>query len=152
MRIEVSPLQQHLSIFNDSELVAIFPISTSKFGLGEEEGSNKTPRGRHTVAEKIGADAAPGTIFKGRIPTGEIWTPEMVSEDDLILTRILWLSGEDPHNAHSHDRYIYIHGTNQEHLIGIPASIGCIRMMNADVITLFDMIEVGTTVTISATA
>lgn len=149
MHLEVSIPEQTLTVLKDDQLVARYPISSSKFGLGEVEGSNRTPRGHHTITEKIGTDAVIGTVFKGRQSTGQIWTPELVTEDDLILTRILWLSGEEAHNANSHARYIYIHGTNQEELIGTPASIGCIRMKNEDVIQLFDQTEVGTRVTIS---
>ncbi|MEM1157126.1 MAG: L,D-transpeptidase [Verrucomicrobiota bacterium] len=146
MHLTVSTAEQKLTFHDDNSDVATYPVSTSKFGLGEKEGSHQTPRGRHIIAEKIGAGAPPGTVFKGRIPTGEIWTPDTVAGEDLILTRILWLSGEEAHNANSHDRYIYFHGTNQEALIGTPASIGCIRLTNADIIRLFDRVEVGTTV------
>ncbi len=148
MKIEVSVAQQQLTVFEEAEAIATFPVSTSKFGLGETEGSHQTPRGQHTICDKIGAAEPVGTVFKGRVPTGEIWTPEWETEEDLILSRILWLSGKESSNANSHERYIYIHGTNQEHLIGTPASIGCIRMMNDDVITLFEMVEPGTPVTI----
>ena len=148
MHLTVSTAEQQLTVQDGSEVVAIYPVSTSKFGLGETEGSHQTPRGRHTITEKFGADAASGAIFKGRVPTGETWTPDLMTEEDLILTRILWLSGAEASNANSHDRYIYFHGTNQEHLIGTPASIGCIRMTNADIISLFNQVEVGTTVVI----
>jgi len=148
MHITVSISQQQLTVRDGDNILTTYPVSTSKFGPGETEDSHQTPRGRHTIAEKIGDHAKSGTVFKGRIPNGKIWTPDYVTEDDLILTRILWLSGEELNNANSHARYIYIHGTNQEHLIGTPASIGCIRMTNADIITLFDQIETGTTVTI----
>ncbi|MEM6883484.1 MAG: L,D-transpeptidase [Verrucomicrobiota bacterium] len=148
MHINVATTEQQLTVHDGDVVIATYPVSTSKFGLGESEGSHQTPRGHHIITEKIGADATSGTIFKGRIPTGETWTPEVATEKDLILTRILWLSGEEPHNVNSHDRYIYFHGTNQEHLIGTPASIGCIRLTNADIISLFDQVEVGTPVTI----
>jgi lipoprotein-anchoring transpeptidase ErfK/SrfK len=150
MRIEVSTSQQLLSVYNNDEVIVTFPISTSKNGLGETQGSHQTPRGHHRVTEKIGGGAPLGTIFNGRRPTGECWTPEKITEDDLILTRILWLSGQEAHNANSHERYIYIHGTNQEELIGTPASIGCIRMRNDDVISLFDLVDTGTPIHISS--
>lgn len=125
-------------------------VSTSRYGLGEVEGSNCTPRGRHSVIEKIGAGQPLGSVFKSRVPTGEVWTPDSpLSEDDLILTRILWLAGKEPSNANSQQRYIYFHGTNHESKIGSPDSHGCIRLSNADMITLFDFAEVGTPVVIS---
>ena len=148
MHLIVSASKQQVTVYDHDATVSAYPVSTSKFGLGESAGSYQTPRGHHIITEKIGTDATPGTIFKGRIPTGQIWTPDMVTEDDLILTRILWLAGEEAHNANSHDRYIYFHGTNQEALIGQPASIGCIRLTNTDIISLFEQVEVGSTVEI----
>lgn len=127
--------------------LASYPISSSKFGLGTEPGSNKTPLGNFLIAEKIGDDAPERMVFKSRKPTGELALLE--SEEDLILTRILWLDGLDPENQNTHDRFIYIHGTNQEDLIGTPASHGCIRMRNADMITLFDAVELGDRVEIT---
>lgn len=148
MDITVSVQDQSLTVQDSDIEIRRYLISTSRFGLGETEGSHQTPRGRHIITEKIGDGTAPNSIFKGRIPTGEIWTPDLVTEEDLILTRILWLSGDESHNANSHQRYIYIHGTNQEDQIGTPASMGCIRMRNHDILDLFDLVEVGTSVTI----
>lgn len=126
-----------------------FPISTSRFGVGSTAGSNRTPAGLHCISEKIGAGAAPGTVFVGRRPVAR---PSSDS-DDVISTRILWLSGLEPARnsgpgCDSHDRFIYIHGTPQTELLGTPASIGCIRMSDADVLRLFDNVVTGTPVLI----
>lgn len=160
--IEVDIRLQQLYLwepFPDGDmLIRQYPVSTAANGPGEQSGSYCTPRGRHRVAEKIGADMPLGTAFKARVPTGEIWTPELDAENpgrDWILTRILWLEGLElgrnkGGNVDTHDRYIYIHGTHEEHLIGTPASHGCIRMRNADVAELFDLVKVGTEVRIAA--
>ncbi|HEY8966917.1 MAG TPA: L,D-transpeptidase [Candidatus Methylacidiphilales bacterium] len=127
------------------------PVSTSLHGLGEEEGSNKTPRGRFRIAEKIGDGASLGTRFVGRQPTGEVWTPDTPpAEVDWILTRILWLEGLEPRNANTKQRYVYFHGTNREDRIGTAASHGCIRLRNADALALYERpeVEVGTEVEI----
>ncbi len=123
-----------------------YPVSTSRFGLGTEPGSFKTPVGRFEIARKIGDGAALGAVFKGRAPTGEIG--DASNPGDLIQTRILWLHGLDPENANTHDRYIYIHGTNHEEEIGTPASHGCVRMRNADVAELYELVSEGTPVLI----
>ncbi len=150
-RIEVSVPEQLLQVFDGIEEVARFPVSTSKFGLGSELDSGRTPLGEFEVGEKIGAGAEPCTIFRSREPCG-LWSPAAPTEEDLVLTRILWLHGREEHNANTRERYIYIHGTNQEGRIGTEASHGCVRMNNADVIALYDMVEVGTPVTIRAQA
>ena len=106
----------------------------------------KTPIGQFRIGEKLGTDVPPGTVFKSRQPVG--FQEEFPPDDDLVLTRILWLDGTEPHNANTRERFIYIHGTNHEHRIGEPASHGCIRMKNADLIELFDLIEPGTPVLI----
>ena len=126
----------------------IFPISTSKFGLGTEEGSFKTPTGRFRIAQKIGAGGAVDSAFKARVPLRP--TAEMLRADDLVMCRILWLDGVESRNSNTFDRYIYIHGTNHEEQIGTAASHGCIRMRNADVAELFDLVEVDTPVVIAA--
>lgn len=139
-------------------LIRQYPVSTAANGAGEENGSYCTPRGRHRIAEKIGAFAPLCSAFKSRQPTGEVWTPELDAEypsRDWILTRILWLEGLEPgknqgDTVDTHNRYIYIHGTNEEHKLGTPASHGCIRMKNADVAELFDLVKEGTEVRISA--
>jgi hypothetical protein len=132
-------------------LIRQYPVSTATNGAGEQSGSYCTPRGRHRIAEKIGAGVPLCAAFKAREPTGEIWTPELDAENpgrDWILTRILWLEGLEPGGnkggSVNLNRYIYIHGTNEEHRIGTPASHGCIRMKNADVAELFDLVKVGT--------
>lgn len=146
-RIEVSIAEQTLHLIEDEESVAQFPISTSKFGLGTEEGSHRTPVGRFLIDDMIGHDAPERTVFQSRKPVGR-WNPSKPTGDDLVLTRILWLAGLESENANTKDRYIYIHGTNQEEWIGTPSSHGCIRMKNADVIDLFDRVTPGTEVAI----
>ncbi len=136
-------------------LIRQYPVSTAANGAGEENGSHCTPRGRHRIAE-IGAFAPLCSAFKSRQPTGEVWTPELDAKypgRDWILTRILWLEGLEPGKnqggtVDTHNRYIYIHGTNEEHKLGTPASHGCIRMKNADVAELFDLVKEGTEVRI----
>jgi lipoprotein-anchoring transpeptidase ErfK/SrfK len=145
-KIVIDSRTQLLSLFRGDERVFEAPVSTSRFGLGFENGSRKTPTGKFRVHQKIGDGMPVGTVFKGRQP---VTTPlDWVKEPDLITSRILWLDGLDEENAQTKDRYIYIHGTNQEQLIGQAASSGCIRMRNADVIRLFDQVEVGALVEI----
>ena len=127
-------------------MILSFPVSTSRFGLGETEGSFRTPTGRFRIHEKIGAKQPFKTVFRGRIPVPD--PPDWATAEDLITSRILWLDGVEDHNANTRERSIYIHGTNQEELIGQVASRGCIRMRNQDVIQLFDLIDVGTEVEI----
>jgi lipoprotein-anchoring transpeptidase ErfK/SrfK len=133
-----------------------YPVSTSKHGVGELNGSLKTPRGRHRIRAKIGAGCAAGTVFVGRRPTGEIYSAALARqypERDWILTRILWLSGLEPGRNRFGDRdtmrrYIYIHGMPDSEPCGEPGSIGCIRMRNADIVDLFDRVGAGTAVLI----
>lgn len=146
--IEVDVDTQTLRVLEGPNTLAEFPVSTSRFGLGFEEGSFRTPTGRFVVREKIGDHAAPWTIFRARVDTGEQAVPG--GEEDLVLTRVLTLDGLDPENANTLARYVYIHGTNQEQLIGQPASHGCVRLKNADMITLHDLVSVGTPVVIGA--
>ena len=135
-----------------------YPVSTSKFGPGEKNGSFCTPRGRHIVRAKIGAGQPLGAVFVRRRPTGEVWTPELNERypgRDWILTRILWLSGCEPGRNRLGDvdtmrRYIYIHGTPDGVELGKPGSIGCVRMRNRDVAELFDLVPPYTPVEISA--
>jgi lipoprotein-anchoring transpeptidase ErfK/SrfK len=147
-RIHVSVPKQKLTVKRGRKTLRTFPISTSRFGLGSEEGSMKTPVGRFRIAEKIGEGRPHASAFKSRKPVR--LTKRLLAEDDLIMSRILWLDGLDAQNANSYDRYIYIHGTNHEDQIGQPASHGCIRMRNADVAELFDLVEIGTPVVIAA--
>jgi len=146
LKIQISVRQQRLTLRSGRKTLAAYPVSTSRFGLGSTEGSFKTPTGKFRVAEKIGDGMAPGTVFKSRRPVKP--TKKMLREDDLVMTRILWLDGLEPRNANTHDRYVYIHGTNHEEEIGTPASHGCVRMKNADVIDLFERVEEGTPVEI----
>ena len=147
--LRVSLPEQSLEVWTaGGELRARFPVSTSRFGPGMEPGSFRTPLGRFRVGEKIVAGAGPGTIFKGREPVGGNGLGS--SEEDLVLTRILWLEGTEPSNANTRERYIYIHGTNHEDAIGQPASHGCVRMKNADIVELFEMVPCGAEVRIEA--
>lgn len=137
-------------------LLRQYPVSTALKGPGELSGSHCTPRGLHRITEKIGAGAPLYSVFKSRQPTGEIWTPELDArypDRDWILTRILWLAGQEPGRnqggqVDTYDRYIYIHGTSEEHRLGTPVSHGCIRMSNSDVLDLFDRVAIGTAVRI----
>ena len=144
LRIEISVATQRLQLWDGFQLVNDWPCSTSKFGLGFTEGSNKTPLGHFVVQEKYGTAAPAGTIFKARVPVGQ-WNGEQVP-DDLILTRILRLAGREPSNANTFDRYVYIHGTNDETRIGQPASHGCIRLKTEALIELYDRVPEGTEV------
>ena len=123
-----------------------YPVSTSRFGIGTEEDSMKTPTGRFRVAEKIGGGLPSDSVFQSRVPLrpGDPLPPT----EDLVMSRILWLDGLDEHNANTRDRFIYIHGTKHEDKIGNPASHGCVRMRNEDVVELFDLVDEGAHVTI----
>jgi len=135
--------RQTLDVLDQKDrLLRRYVCSTSKYGIGFEPGSNKTPTGRFRIAEKHGDGAPPGMIFKSRVATGEFGKPE--DEADHVQTRILWLEGLDEANVNTWKRYIYIHGTNAEHLLGTPASHGCIRLSNQDVTELYDSIPTGT--------
>ena len=152
MHLRVSVSAQRLELVDDNGRVTrSFPVSTAKKGTGSEPDSHKTPLGWHRVCAKIGDGAAAGTQFVGRKPTGRVWqSTDPVEENNLVLTRILWLDGEEPDNRTSKDRYIYIHGTNREDLIGTPASAGCVCLKNSDVIELYDLVPNGTRVEIVA--
>ena len=148
MQIRVDISTQTLSLFDDCDaLVEAWPISTSQYGIGFEPGSYKTPLGRFLVSEKFGDNAPIGEIFVSRKPTGRIGIEG--EEGDHVQTRILWLEGIDPENANTKSRYIYIHGTNWEQRIGTPASHGCIRMRNQDIIKLYDLVPIETLVVIT---
>ena len=128
-----------------------YDISTGKPGFGNKSGSNKTPLGIHKIKEKYGEDALKGSIFKARRNTGKlarIYTEEYDSPRDFVTSRIMWLDGCENDNKNSHSRFIYIHGTPEEGLIGNPASHGCIRMKNEDVIELYEIVDPGTYVSI----
>lgn len=153
LKIRVNVAAQRMDVVeggaDGGRVAASFPVSTSRYGTGAQPGSNRTPVGRFVVAEKIGGEAPLGAVFVGREPTGEIAAPEAPGDPrDRITTRILWLAGLEPDNANTHGRYIYIHGTNHEEAIGEPQSHGCVRMRNADVARLFEMVPSGTEVEI----
>ena len=155
-RAVVDVRAQSMEVRRGETLLARFPVSTAARGIGNVEASYRTPLGRHRVCEKFGAGAPLGTVFRSREDTGviaPILTAPVDVEEDLILTRILWLEGLEPGvnrgpGIDSRERYIYIHGTNEEGLIGTPASHGCVRMRNRDVVTLFDLLPVGAEVEI----
>ena len=144
--IHVSIRDQRLTLTENETSIRSYPVSTSRFGIGTEEGSMKTPIGQFRIAEKIGGDSPAGTIFRSRVSLDP--DQPLPYTEDLVMSRILWLDGSDEHNANTRDRYIYIHGTRHEDKIGTPASCGCVRMRNADVIELFDLVDEGTPVVI----
>ena len=146
-QIVVSAHDQKLALLDRGNVMAIYPVSTSKFGLGDWRGSRFTPLGKLQVAEKIGENAPPGTVFKSRRRTGELVLANSPGRDP-IVTRILWLRGLEPQNANAFGRDIYIHGTPEEWKIGSPASYGCIRMRSSDIIQLYNIVGNGAAVTI----
>jgi hypothetical protein len=148
----VSVVSQTVSLFEQNKFVRKMSCSTSRFGIGQIEGSNQTPLGLHRIAEKIGAGESAGTVFKARKVVGHTSQPEFAEAK--ITTRIMRLDGLEPGlnrggNVDSHARYIYIHGTADQASIGQPASSGCIHLADADVIALFDLLPEGTLVWIS---
>jgi lipoprotein-anchoring transpeptidase ErfK/SrfK len=148
--IVVSVPEQTLAVINDGVVTARYPVSTSKFGLGDRAGTYATPLGTMAVASKIGANAPLGAVFKNRRMTGEVLKPNAPGRDP-IVTRILWLRGLEKTNAHAYGRNIYIHGTPEERFIGRPASYGCIRMRSRDVAQLFNTVPVGTRIEVADT-
>ena len=159
MQILIDIPSQTLSLLgDDGACIRRYVVSTARNGAGEARGSYRTPRGRHIVRARIGTGAPIGAAFRGRRPTGEVWTPELAAANpgrDWILTRILWLSGTEPGRnrlgeVDSMRRYIYIHGTPDTEPMGVPLSIGCVRMRNRDVAELFELVPAGTKVDIQA--
>ncbi len=146
-QIVVSTREQKLALLDRGNVVAIYPVSTSKFGLGDWRGSRFTPLGKLQIAQKIGDNAPSGAVFKNRLRTGEIIAPDSPGRDP-IVTRILWLRGLEAQNANAFSRDIYIHGTPEERRIGAPASYGCIRMRSSDIIQLYNIVGVGAAVAI----
>ena len=144
--IHISIRDQRLTLKEGETLVRTYPVSTSRFGIGAEEGSMKTPIGRFRVAGKIGDGLPSDTVFQSRVPLKA--DDPLPPTEDLVMSRILWLDGLDEHNANTRDRFIYIHGTKHEDKIGNQASHGCVRMRNADVIELFDLVDEGAPVVI----
>ncbi|TAH50057.1 MAG: L,D-transpeptidase [Betaproteobacteria bacterium] len=157
MRIRIDIGHQTLDLIGaDDACVRRYRISSARNGAGEVEGSGCTPRGRHRIRVKIGDGMPAGTVFRGRRPTGERWTADFAAAHpgrDWILSRILWLCGEEPGRnrlgkVDTMRRYVYIHGTGDDQPMGVPLSHGCIRMRNRDVIELFDLVAAGTPVEI----
>jgi lipoprotein-anchoring transpeptidase ErfK/SrfK len=146
-KILVSVQDQRLLLLRDDKPVKSYVISTSKFGLGTQPGSYRTPLGRMEIAQKIGDGYPPGMVFKGRRPTGEIIQANAPRRDP-IVSRILWLNGREPHNRNTFERFIYIHGTAEEWRLGEPASYGCIRMGMRDVVDLYNRVGEGAEVII----
>ncbi|MFY8215304.1 MAG: L,D-transpeptidase family protein [Chthoniobacterales bacterium] len=138
----ISATEQNMIVLDEGRPVAVYPVSTSKFGLGDTPGSSRTPLGKMRIKEKIGDGAPPGAVFKSRRPTGEVLPVDAPGRDP-IVTRILWLEGLEPHNRNTYDRYIYIHGTPEERNIGQAVSYGCIRMRSQDIIDLYDRVGTG---------
>lgn len=152
--IYISVAQQTLQLIDQQQVGFEVSIATGKNGVGEQFGSECTPRGWHSIRAKIGAGCPENTVFVGRRPTGEIWSEQLHQQQpqrDWILTRILWLSGQEVgfNRLGSRDtlrRFIYIHGCPENSPMGIADSHGCIRMRNAEIIQLFDRVDVGTPV------
>jgi len=146
--IHVSIRDQRITLKDNETPIRTYPVSTSRFGVGTEQGSMKTPTGRFCVAKKIGGEMPGGTIFRSRVPVN----PDelLPSTEDLVMSRILWLDGLDEHNANTRDRFIYVHGNQLEDKVGTPDRCGCVRMQAADVIELFDLVDEGTPVVIEA--
>jgi hypothetical protein len=150
-RMIVSVADQRMVVLDHERPIATFAVSTSRFCLGDDPGTNGTPLGRLEVAKKFGRGAPPGMKFKSRKPTGEI-VPVDAPGRDPIVTRILWLRGLEPQNQNAYRRYIYIHGTPEERNIGTPASYGCVRMRSCDIVWLYDIVGKGARVDITLDA
>jgi len=155
--IKINVSKQLLSLFGEGgELLQQYPVSTSKYGTGNENASEKTPLGLHRIKEKIGGAMPVNEVFIGRVPQGsleECQARALDLPDDVIMSRIMWLEGMEPGRnkggyVDTYQRYIYIHGTNNEDSIGTPSSIGCIRMRNRDVVDLYRRVEIGSEVLI----
>lgn len=146
-QVLISVPDQRLAVVLDGELVARYPISTSRFGTGDGYGSCKTPLGELKVCDKIGENLPAGAVIRHRSATGEV-LPVNAPGRDPIVTRVIWLDGLEAQNKNARSRGIYIHGTPEERTIGMPVSWGCIRMRSRDVIKVFDEVPVGTVVSI----
>ena len=142
---EVSIEKQLLRVYSSNNYCKEYRVSTSRFGIGHELNSFKTPTGKFEIEQKIGTGEPLGTVFKGRRTAGVYNFKNQVKED-LILTRILWLNGLENHNKNTFDRYIYIHGTNHLNELGNPHSMGCIRMSNEDIIEVYNFLSLGSKV------
>lgn len=148
-RIIISTADQRMVLLEDDKVLANYPVSTSKFGLGDAPNSYATPNGNLKIKKKIGTGHPSGAVFKSRRPTGEVLAVDAPGRDP-IVTRILWLDGLEPRNSNAYGRYIYIHGTPEERNIGQPVSFGCIRMRSRDVVELYDIVGTGARVLITA--
>jgi lipoprotein-anchoring transpeptidase ErfK/SrfK len=146
--VVVSVKDQKLGIYTEGKLTKEYVISTSKFGLGDQKGSNRTPLGQHEVIAKIGQGLPPGAVLKSRHWNGEVLKPNAPGRDP-IVSRILWLRGMESSNKNAFNRFIYIHGTPEENRLGKPASYGCVRMGMKDVVDLFNNVNIGATVVIT---
>jgi lipoprotein-anchoring transpeptidase ErfK/SrfK len=144
----VSVPDQVLALVDRGRLIARYPVSTSKFGIGDSASSYRTPLGTLFVSAKFGDKLPPGAVIKNRVPTGEIVTVNARGRD-AIVARVIWLRGMEAQNIRARDRCIYIHGTPEERQIGRPASFGCVRMRSRDIIELYDRVHIGTHVTIA---
>ena len=157
LHVRISTAEQRLTLFSADRVVRDYAVSTSRFGPGERRGSFMTPRGSHIIRAKIGAGLPLGAVLVARRPTGEIYSESLarsLPERDWVLTRILWLSGTEIGRNRLGDvdtmrRYVYIHGAPEAAPMGVPGSMGCIRMRNSDVVELFDAVSPGTIVVIS---
>jgi len=147
VELVVSIRDQKMALIMEGHPLAMYPVSTSRFGTGDRPGSYATPLGQLQVRKKIGIGCRLGTVFKTRVPTGEVLSPNTPGRDP-IVTRILWLDGQESRNKNAFARCIYIHGTPQENLLGKPVSYGCIRMRSKDVASLADSLPIGTSVRI----
>ena len=146
--LEISIRNQQMRLYFDVNAYKEFQISSARFGIGYEVDSYKTPIGNFEIKRMIGAGEPLGTVFKGRSVCG-IHDFDCKIDEDLILTRILWLNGLDNLNSNTFDRYIYIHGTNHEKELGKPASMGCIRMSNRDILEVYELLSIGDKVLIT---
>ena len=155
--ININVTQQQLKLFDEyGSLLQQYPVSTSKYGAGNQSGSEQTPLGLHRIKDKIGGAMPVNEVFIGRVPHGNLQECKergVDLPDDVIMSRIMWLEGMEPGRnqggyVDTYQRYIYIHGTNHEESIGTPTSIGCIRMCNQDVVDLFRLVKVGSEVLI----
>ncbi|MFZ0708511.1 MAG: L,D-transpeptidase [Terrimicrobiaceae bacterium] len=147
VEIVISVAEQRLALVENGVVLRTFPVSTSKFGVGDGVGSFKTPLGRLRVCGKLGGDLPEGAVFRHRNFSGEV-LPANAPGRDPIVTRILWLEGAEPRNQNARGRCIYIHGTPQERSIGKATSYGCVRMRSHDVVEVFHAVPMGTPVTI----
>ncbi|MDP2868451.1 L,D-transpeptidase [Methyloversatilis sp.] len=157
MRLALDIPTQWMQLYDDSDvLIRRYRVSTARNGSGEKRGSYCTPRGRHVIRARIGGDVPVNTVFGRRRPTGEVWSPELAASQpgrDWILTRILWLSGCEPGfnrlgEVDTMRRFIYLHGSPDTAEMGVPGSIGCVRMRNRDIIELFELVPTGSAVEI----